>query len=35
MADMARWFNIGGPWDEKISSADIEQDGKTIHLVRC
>ncbi len=23
------------PWDEKISSTDIQQDGKTIHLVRC
>ena len=22
-------------WDEKISSTDIQQDGKTIHLVRC
>ena len=23
------------PWDDKISSEDILQDGKTIHLVRC
>ena len=23
------------PWDDKISSEDIVQDGKTIHLVRC
>ena len=23
------------PWDDKISSEDIAQDGKTIHLVRC
>ena len=23
------------PWDDKISSEDVSQDGKTIHLVRC
>ena len=23
------------PWDGKISSEDIAQDGKTIHLIRC
>ncbi|MBQ0032839.1 MAG: hypothetical protein KBT68_08570 [bacterium] len=23
------------PWDGKISTADVSQDGKTIHLVRC
>ena len=23
------------PWDGKISTTDILQDGKTIHLVRC
>ena len=23
------------PWDGKISSEDIAEDGKTIHLIRC
>ena len=23
------------PWDDKISSEDIAQDGKMIHLIRC
>ena len=27
--------DLSKPWDDKISSEDILQDGKTIHLVRC
>ena len=27
--------DLAKPWDEKISSTDIPQGGKTIHLVRC
>ena len=27
--------DLAKPWDDKISSADIPLDGKTIHVVRC
>ena len=27
--------DLAKPWDEKISTADVSEDGKTIHLVRC
>ena len=27
--------DLSKPWEGKISTADLEQGGKTIHLVRC
>ena len=27
--------DLAKPWDGKISTTDIPEDGKTIHLVRC